>query len=305
LTRRRFDTLLDVPNTDHQETRMPTPGALEIAPRESADASLTHGSARSLLITILGELVWPAGQPVWTSTLVRIFQGLGIEQQAARQAIARASASGWITGERQGREVRWTLTGKLVHIFETGSHRVYSLSDPFTSWDGTWLTLWVIIPQALRRARRPLYAGLTWAGFGNPAPGLWLTPHVERSDEVGSLLEQLELKQHTIAFTGNLAGVGLPQQEIVARGWDLAALRSRYQSVWESIDGLRPLTADETLYTHIRMVSEWQEFPRVDPQLPEAILPDWIGRRVARRIEVLRAQWTPIVRSRFAELNTA
>ena len=284
---------------------MPTPGALEMSLDEPADASLTHGSARSLLITMLGELVWPTGDPVWTSTLVRIYQGLGIEQQAARQAIARASASGWITPQRQGREVRWTMTDKLTHIFETGSRRVYSLSDPFTNWDGTWLALWVIIPQALRRARRPLYAGLTWAGFGNPAPGLWLTPHVERSDEVGRLLGQLELAEHTFAFTGNVDTIGLPQEQIVRRGWDLATLQARYEAVWESISDMRPAGADETLFTHIRLISEWQEFPRVDPQLPEAILPDWIGRRVARRIEVLRAQWTPIVTRRFAEINTA
>lgn len=284
---------------------MPLPGALESSPRDFADAALTPGSARSLLITMLGELVWQTGEPVWTSTLVRILGGLGIEQQAARQAIARASGSGWITPERHGREVRWSLTDKLAHIFETGSRRVYSLSDPYTSWDGTWLALWVIIPQTLRRARRPLYAGLTWAGFGNPAPGLWLTPHVERSGEVGGLLEQLELKEHTFALTGALDAVGLPRDEVVERGWDLAALRTRYEEVWQAMDSLRPETEDETLFTHLRLMNEWQEFPRIDPQLPEAILPDWAGRRVARRIEALRAEWTPVVRRRFAELNTA
>lgn len=284
---------------------MPIPGTLETSLSGSANATLTHGSARSLLITILGELVWPSQQPVWTSTLVCILKGLDIEEQTARQAIARASASGWITPERQGREVRWTLSDKLIHIFETGSSRVYSLSDPFSNWDGTWLGLWTTIPQSLRRARRPLYAGLTWAGFGNPVPGLWLTPHVERSDEVGRLLEQLGLKKHTFAFTGNVDAIGISQEEIVERGWDLEGLRSHYEEVWEAMDGLRPSGDDETLYTHVRLISEWQEFPRVDPQLPEALLPDWAGRRVARRIEALRTQWKPIVRRRFAEINTA
>lgn len=283
---------------------MPMPGALEASSPGAANATTTHGSARSLLITILGELVWPAEQPVWTSTLVYILNGLGIEEQTARQAIARAATSGWITPERQGREVRWTLTDKLIHIFETGSRRVYSLSDPFTNWDGTWLALWTTIPQSLRRSRRPLYAGLTWAGLGNPVPGLWLTPHVERSDEVDRLLTQLELKQHTFAFKGNVDNIGISQEEIVERGWDLDGLRSHYEQAWEAMNNTRPTSDDETLFTHIRLTSEWQEFPRADPQLPEAILPDWVGRRVARRIEALRAQRTPIVRRRFAESNT-
>lgn len=280
---------------------MPTPGALETP---SIDAALTHGSARSLLITILGELVWPTGEPVWTATLVHILRGLGFEEQTARQAIARASGSEWIVPERHGREVRWTLSDKLVHIFETGSGRVYSLSDPFSTWDGTWLALWTSIPQSLRSTRRPLYAGLTWAGFGNPVPGLWLTPHAERAAEVGRLLEELELRQHTVAFTGNLDAVGISREEVVARGWDLEALRIRYEEVWAAMNALRPVGDDEILLTHIRLVSEWQEFPRVDPQLPEALLPDWAGRRVARRIEAFRAEWTPVVRRRFGELNT-
>lgn len=282
---------------------MPSPEALDALSPGTTEAPLAHGSARSLLITILGELVWPTGQPVWTSTLVYILKGLGIEEQTARQAIARASASGWLQPERQGREVCWTLTPKLVHIFETGSSRVYSLSDPFSSWDGTWLSLWTTIPQSMRRARRPLYAGLTWAGFGNPVPGLWLTPHVERTSEVRHLLEQLELEQHTFAFTGNVSAIGISAEEIVERGWDLEDLRARYEQAWAAMNDVRPEGPDETLFTHIRLMSEWQEFPRVDPQLPEALLPDWVGRRVARRIEAFRAQWAPIVRRRFAELD--
>ena len=65
--------------------------------------SLAPGSARSLLMTILGELVWPAGQPAWTSALVYVLRGLGVEEQAARQAIARAAASAWMVQERRGR----------------------------------------------------------------------------------------------------------------------------------------------------------------------------------------------------------
>jgi phenylacetic acid degradation operon negative regulatory protein len=274
------------------------------AGRPRADHSaLMQGSARSLLITILGELVWPSGEPVWTSTLVRILASLGVEEQTARQAILRAAASDWITAERQGREVRWTLTGKLIRIFETGSVRVYSLSDPFTGWDGTWLTLSVTVPRSHYRTRRPLYAGLTWAGLGNPAPGLWLTPHAERAEEVSRLVTELGLQDHTFAMTGVLHPIGIPSEEIVRRGWDLDSLRAHYEQVLAAIADLDPIGSDEILTAHLRMISEWQEFPRTDPQLPEALLPGWIGRRVARRIEALRTQWTPRVREHFAEIN--
>ena len=266
-------------------------------------ASLAPGSARSLLMTILGELVWPTGQPAWTSALVYVLRGLGVEEQAARQAIARAAASDWIAPERRGREVCWSLGPRMIKIIESGAPRVFSLSDHFSSWDGRWLVVLVTIPQSHSRTRRPLYSGLTWAGLGNPVPGVWLGPHVERAAEVGRLIDGLGLREQAISFVGTVDDIGMSQADIVARGWDLGALHEHYQQLWDVVAGLSPQGGDEVLLAHVRMISEWQELPRTDPQLPEVLLPDWIGRRVARRIEALRVQWTPAVRQRFAEIN--
>lgn len=269
----------------------------------SATYLFSRRSARSLLVTVLGELVLPSGQPVWTSTLVHILRGLGIEEKAARQAIARASSSGWIHAERQGREVRWTLSDKMVKIFHTGSARVHSLSDPFSSWNGSWLTLVTTIPHDRRSVRRPFYSGLTWAGFGNPTPGLWLSPHIERAPEVRSLVDELELGEHTYSFVGTVDLIGVRPEDIVSRGWDLDALEKYYARVLDVVASLRPASREETLFTHVQMINEWQQMPRIDPQLPEGLLPDWIGRTVARRIESLRAQWATQVRVRYAEIN--
>lgn len=235
--------------------------------------------------------------------MVHLLSRLGVEEHAARQAIARAASSGWIVAERRGREVRWHLGQRLADIFESGSPRVFSLSDPFSDWDGRWLAVLVNIPSSHRRTRRPLYSGLTWAGLGNPVPGLWLTPHVERVDEVRALIDHLELHPYAISISGTVDAVGMSEQDIVQKGWDLDALRQHYDQVLAVIERLDPTRGEDTLYAFLRMISEWQEMPRTDPQLPEALLPDWIGRRVARRIEALRAQWTPTVRAAFAAID--
>src|SRR5664280_2475439 len=57
------------------------PGAAGRRPLE-----LGAPSARSLLVTVLGEFVLPAGGWVWTGTLVVVRGALGIEAGAARQA---------------------------------------------------------------------------------------------------------------------------------------------------------------------------------------------------------------------------
>jgi phenylacetic acid degradation operon negative regulatory protein len=267
------------------------------------DGTVTPGSARSLLFTVLGDLVWPAGKPVWTATLVQVLRGLGIEEQTARQAIARAASSDWITAARTGREVSWSLTPKLQRIFESGSLRVYSLSDSYSQWDGRWLVVLPTIPASHRSVRRPLYTGLTWAGLGNPAPGLWVTPHVERVTEIRELVDQLDLQRHTVSFAGTVQAIGLDQREIIDRGWDLASLREHYEQVERIIGALAPRTPDEKLFESMRLSNEYGALPRTDPQLPEALLPDWIGRRVARHIEALRAQWKPVAEARFAEID--
>ena len=264
---------------------------------------LTPGSARSLLITILGELVWPADGPVWTSTLLKILTGLGVEEQTARQAIARAAASDWLVPERRGREVAWSLSPKLAHIFDAGSSRVYSLSDPFSSWDGRWLALWTTVPATHRSTRRPLYAGLTWAGFGNPAPSLWMSPHIERAEEVRALIQQLDLAPSTVSLVGTSGDIGMTDRELVERGWDLGQLQDHYRDLERAVLRLDPKGGEAVLRAHVRMLSDYRELPRADPQLPEALLPDWIGRRVARRIEQLRATWAPTTHATFAELN--
>ena len=89
---------------------------------------VSAGSARSQLLTVLGELVMPNGNSVWTSSLLYVLTGLGIEEQTARQAIARGAAAGWITPHRQGREVQWELTPAGRRLIDQGAERVYSMS---------------------------------------------------------------------------------------------------------------------------------------------------------------------------------
>jgi phenylacetic acid degradation operon negative regulatory protein len=267
-------------------------------------AGLSLGSARSVLLTVLGELVWPENRPVWTSALLYVLKGLGIEEQTARQAIARGAAAGWISGERHGREVRWSLTEAGNRLIAEGEARVTSMAAAHTGWDGRWLTLLVTIPQTHRTTRKHLYAGLTWAGFGNPTPGVWVSPHPERRDEAARLIAELDLSAHTLSFIGPSASIGLSDANIVERAWDLAELRTRYEGLLEALNDLHPRPGDPMLFTHIQVVGEWQRVPFSDPQLPAELLPDWIGREVNSRLEALREKWSSDVHARWAEINT-
>ncbi|RFA10471.1 hypothetical protein B7R54_15620 [Subtercola boreus] len=286
---------------------MTTAAKAETAPRErrGGHAELARGSSRSLLLTVLGELVWHSGVPARTSSLLYVMNGLGFEESAARQAIIRGADSGWIEPHRHGREVSWTLSPSLVKTFEEGSLRVESLGDPFENWDGRWLVLLITVPQALRANRKRLYSDLEWAGFGNPSAGVWLSPHTERREQVSAVIQRLGLTDDTMSFLGEADRVGISEQDIVRRGWDLDAVALDYEAAFEAFRDVQPSDGDERLFTHIRLLSELQRFPFSDPQLPEALLPDWIGRRVTRHFQALRAAWAPDVAARWAALNAA
>src|SRR5258708_15338141 len=66
-------------------------------PAVSRRRELGLSSARSLLLTVPGEYVLPAGEPAWTGTLVAALGLLGVAEKAATQALARTAAEGRIT----------------------------------------------------------------------------------------------------------------------------------------------------------------------------------------------------------------
>src|SRR5689334_24942964 len=89
---------------------------------------LGAASARSLLLTVLGEFVLPAGRPVWTSALLDLLADLDVAEKAARQAIMRSADSGWIEASRIGREARWSLTPAGTELLREGTERSYGFA---------------------------------------------------------------------------------------------------------------------------------------------------------------------------------
>jgi phenylacetic acid degradation operon negative regulatory protein len=261
-----------------------------------------EGSARSLLLTVLGELVIPDRKPVWTASLLYVLTGLGVSEQAARQTIARAADKGWIVSERFGREVRWSVTPTVTEMLDDITQRVVSLNAAPEHWDGNGIFLIVTIPQEKKAVRKPLYSALGWAGFGNPAPGLWTSPHVDRLDEAKAVIEELGLRDSTITFVGRLTDIGLTAPEIIVRAWSLDDVAARYAKLLDTYQGLEPEPGDEVLFSYLTLVDEWRAFPTMDPQLPQDVLPDWIGRRAADAFVTLRARWEPAMRRRWAEV---
>ena len=248
-------------------------------------------SASSYLLTVLGEFVLPRQQPVWTAALTDTLELLGIEHRAARQALARTGGDGLIASTKVGRRAQWSLTAAGRRLLSAGAERIYTFASETPDWDGEWLVLFVSVPETERGLRRRARTRLAWAGFGSPAPGVWVTPRPALADEAREVLTDLGLNRSVFSFVGEHAGIG-HEPDLVDRAWDLGEIAARYERFLATFSEVEPADDTEALLFQIHLVHEWRRFPFLDPQLPTKLLPDnWAGRSARQLFQDRHDAW--------------
>jgi phenylacetic acid degradation operon negative regulatory protein len=248
-------------------------------------------SARSLLLTVLGEFALPAGEPVWTGAFLGVLGGLGVEEKAARQALARTATEGLLRAERVGRRTRWHLTDRGSQLLEEGTERIYGFMRGQRRWDGRWLVLAVTVPETQRQLRHKLRTRLTWAGMGSPAPGLWVVPDAGRVDEVQTIVAELGIEHSTMSWVGPSSGIGDPQ-DVVAAAWRLDEVEDAYDAFVAEFADRQVIDREEAFAAQVQLVHAWRLFPAVDPALPAELLDhDWPGPDAAAVFHRCHDRW--------------
>jgi len=248
-------------------------------------------SARSLLLTILGEFALPRREPVWTATLLEALARLGVEQRAARQALARTRSERLFTAERHGRRTAWVLTERGIELLDEGAARIYGFMRESHAWDGRWLVLTIPIPEGQRKLRHRLRTQLTWLGFGSPSSGLWVTPDAGQVGEVNRVVQELNLGEQSHAWVGPTVALG-DESSLVAAAWDLADVKKKYLDFLEEFEEHRTATVAEVFVAQINIVQAWRRFPFLDPNLPRELMDDdWPGPRAASIFHERHAEW--------------
>lgn len=258
------------------------------AERQRGQVSTT---ARSLLLTVLGEFVLPRHGEVWTGTLVDALGALGMEEKAVRQALSRAATQGLLTSARHGRTVRWALTPTATRLLREGTDRIYGFMRKPHAWDGRWLVLTVGVPETQRQLRHRLRTKLTWLGLGSPHPGLWVVPDPTKEAAVRQVVQELDLAARAHAWTGPTAAIG-DTGRLIATAWDLDDVEKRYLSFIERFEAAPVTSTREAFVNQVMLIQEWRRFPFLDPDLPAELLDhDWPGPRAAAVFHDLRNRW--------------
>ena len=239
-------------------------------------------SARSLLLTILGEFVHPRHATVWTTTLLEALVSVGVEEKSARQALTRTASEGLLTSTRHGRRVLWELTpaGRRP---ARGGHppdlRLHAAAPPVGR---------PLAGARASRSRRPSGScgtgcapGSTWLGLGSPTPGLWVSPDAGKADAVHAVVRELGLSDRAFAWSGDATGIG-DEARLLADSWDLAEVEDRYLAFLAAFESRSARSPAEAFLAQVQMVQEWRRFPFLDPDLPGELLDhDWPGPRAA------------------------
>ncbi|MEO3863552.1 PaaX family transcriptional regulator C-terminal domain-containing protein [Acrocarpospora sp. B8E8] len=248
------------------------------------------GGVRGLLITILGDYVRPTRRPAPTSAFIDALGRFGVEETACRQALNRAAADGWLTAAREGRYTWWHLTPAFAQFLHIGATRIFGFTASQTEWDGRWLIVLARAAETNRAGRHLLRTRLRWGGFGNPAPGVWVSTRTDRVKGAESVLEEAGVRQDAQIFLSEyLAGGNLPT--LVRQAWDLDEVEREYQAF---LTTFRHAPSEDPLVRLTQLVHEWRRLALTDPALPTELLPtEWIGADAAKLFHRQHASWEP------------
>lgn len=276
-----------------------------VAETRSDDPRLTRRhtagaeTARGLLFTVLGEFVLPSGGAARTSAFIDALGRVRVAEKACRQALMRTAADGWLEADREGRRTSWRLTGRGVQLLTEGTERIYGFTAARQEWDGQWLIILARTPESERPARHRLRTRLSRAGFGSPAPGVWLSPDSALLAEAERVLAEAGLLADAQIFLASHAGGHFGT--LARQAWDLDRIERQYEKFLAGFDGA---DCADPMARITELVHAWRRFPWLDPVLPARLLPaGWSGTRAAALFERQHARWSAAARTEWQRIT--
>ncbi|MFJ2745813.1 PaaX family transcriptional regulator C-terminal domain-containing protein [Streptomyces sp. NPDC087440] len=243
--------------------------------RRRADGS---PSARTLLLTVLGEYVRYAGrEKVWSRAVVGALCTCGTGEATARRAVTRLAQEGWLRTEASGRYARLVLTPRLTTLLTAWTRRLERAVEE-TPWHGEWQQLLLRVPPEEWRDRALVEQQLGFEGFGPLGGGLWVAADAGGVGALKGLLREQGLSERAM-WCVTRAGDEADERRLLATAWDLDAVRRAHEDFLKRFTGASAATDEEAFVLRTRLVHAWRLTFERDPRLPGVLLPgDWPGR---------------------------
>lgn len=231
---------------------------------------------QDLGLTILGAHLRRPHAVVWSGGMVQLLGEFGFSTEAARAALSRLAARELLARVKDGRRVYYRLTPRAHELLSEGDQRIFAFGQGAET-SGDWTVLWHSLPEARRTERARLGSRLRFLGFGSVQDGIWVAPH-DREAEVVALLQALGVADHAYVIVGRPAH-SLDVRALLREAWSLDALMTQYEEFLAEFEPyLRPrarlaLDEREAFVVRTRAVHLFRSFPFLDPELPDALMP--------------------------------
>ncbi len=239
--------------------------------------------AKSMVMTIFCDVVYPHGGHVSLGSLVEAGGLVGISEQALRSAVNRLVAEGWLISEAQGRRSIFSFseTGRLRATIPLG--RVYQ------SFDLPWAGQWNIVIAKNWRLDQEIYLQATkdllWAGYGRVSDNVFIRPII--GGDMTPCCPGSILAKEVVCFVGSEKQCPLNGDidDLISRAWDMstiadryAAFKERYSPVLASLTKNPSMRSAEAFALRLCMMHDLRRIRIMDPQLPSNLLPKgWKG----------------------------
>ena len=252
-------------------------------PRDQQEAG-----PQSLLAILLGDYTWRlVREPVPAAVFVRLLTEFGVTEAAARVAIERVSKRGLLTKQKAGRAAYFTFSSYATVRHRDRGRHIMGFGAPRSPWDGTWTVLLTSIPEKQRELRAQLRTRLQAQGFARLYDAVWARPGRAALERGHSVLQALPEIQATLLSTSvqAVAGGGDP-----LLAYDLPSLAAAYDDFITGHTELQRRTrrarvdASATLVLRTRLMDAWRSVIRLDPELPDELLPAKFPRAHARSL---------------------
>ncbi|MFI6001495.1 PaaX family transcriptional regulator C-terminal domain-containing protein [Streptomyces sp. NPDC051366] len=233
----------------------------------------------SLINTVYGAFLRRLGGWISIADLITLMGELDVDGPAVRSAISRLKKRGVLEPERRG-ATGYRLSPAVHPVFDEGDRRIFASLEPADLADG-WAMAVFSVPESERSHRYQLRTRLTWLGFGNIAPGVWLAPGRLLEDARGMLV-RLGLSEYVHLFAADYAAFS-DLAQTVSEWWDFPAIQTQYAAFTDTYAPVaKRLAAEgepgpaEAFRHYVPLLTQWRRLPYLDPGLPSELLPaDW------------------------------
>ena len=266
-------------------------------------------SARSVLVTVLGDSILPVTKTVWLSSLFELVSPFGFNERLVRTSMFRLAAEGWVSNERVGRRSRYSLTLLAVSEFDDANRRIYARRP--VEWDGAWTFAVVDTPRLSAMERDTILQRLGWHGFVTLGRGLLASPSVSEAT-LREILESISPSAAVPIGRAEIADIeGLVDDGFFATAFRTAQTEKAYREFnaryarWQQPESVSAtlLAPVDAFALRIMLIHDLRRIRLRAPDVPPRLLPsDWIGSRAQELAADIYRRLSPLASASLGDI---